>query len=199
MTTTLAATRSIQTSLFVRINVPNYQILTFSDFDRSFTIDGDEYLPLGKLLGVTTSTNELKISPTTITISVSGIPNTSIAEIVDKKIKGSNVVVYRAVFDTSTYELLDLADANPLMRFQGIVNNYSLEEDWSMETTEPKNTISIVCSSNIELINNKVAGRKTNPSDEKKFYPTDRSMNRVPNLANSNFNFGSVVSSRVSR
>jgi hypothetical protein len=40
---------------------------------------------------------------------------------------------------------------------------------------------------------NKIAGRKTNSRDQKTFYPTDLSMDRVTQLANSNYNFGAVV------
>jgi hypothetical protein len=82
---------------------------------------------------------------------------------------------------------------NPLIRFQGIVNNYSLEEDWTPGGTDARNTIAFICSSTVELMTNKVAGRRTNPIDENYFFPTDRSMDRVPNLANSNFNFGAVI------
>jgi DNA repair exonuclease SbcCD nuclease subunit len=42
----------------------------------------------------------------------------------------------------------------------------------------------------VELLNNKTSGRRTNPGDQKEWYPTDLSMDRVPGLANSNFNFG---------
>jgi hypothetical protein len=53
-------------------------------------------------------------------------------------------------------------------------------------------TITIVLSATsvIELLNNKVTGRRTNPLDHKQFYPNDQSMDRVPALAKSNFNFG---------
>ena len=42
----------------------------------------------------------------------------------------------------------------------------------------------------INQLNNKVAGRRTNPIDQAEFYPGDQSFDRVPALAKSNFNFG---------
>jgi hypothetical protein len=192
MTTTLAQQRSIVSALFVRMDVPGYQVLRFSEFDRTVTIDSEDYLPLGQLLGVTSSTNELKIAPSNMTITVSGVPNTSIAEIINNRFKGSAVTVYRMILDTVDQQPVDLP-VNPLIRFQGIVNNYSLEEDWTPGGTDARNTIAFICSSTVELMTNKVAGRRTNPIDENYFFPADRSMDRVPNLANSNFNFGAVI------
>jgi hypothetical protein len=51
-------------------------------------------------------------------------------------------------------------------------------------------SLTLTCTNVVELLNNKVAGRRTNPIDQKSFYPTDISFDRVFALANSNFNFG---------
>lgn len=189
MTIDLSAYEHIQTALFCRMDVPDYEVLRFSSYNRSVTIDGETYLGLGTLLGVSDSTSELRVSGGDLSITLSGIPNTSIAEILDNKIKGSSIQVWRVVFDAITGQQLAIT-GNPAGRFQGIVNNYSLEEDWTPGGQSTSNTILLTCSSTVEILSNKVSGRRTNPIDQKDLYPSDVSMDRVLKLANSNFNFG---------
>lgn len=179
---------AIETGLFVRIAVGS-TILRFSDYRGTVTINGESYVGLGKLLGITATKSELKGSTGTVTITVSGIPNTSIAEIMNSSLKGSPVKIYRVVFNPVTGAQLAI-DGNPAGRFFGYVNNYTLEEEYTIEERRSTNTIAIVCSSTQEFLENKVTGRKTNPESMKKFYPGDVSMDRVPNLVGANFNFG---------
>jgi len=46
------------------------------------------------------------------------------------------------------------------------------------------------CSSSVGLLGQKISGRKTNPQSQNRFYPSDRSMDRVPTLKGTKFNFG---------
>ena len=195
----LANISSIGTALFVKLEVdyykataaaePTSQVLTFSDFSRPITFGGYSYTGLGGLLGISSTTSELKSSNSSVTITISGIPNGSIEEIVNSRIKGSKVTIYRAIFDSNGALRSDISP-NPVGRFYGFVNNYSLDEEYDIDARTAKNTIAIICSSKQELLGNKVAGRKTNPSSQKTFYSTDVSMDRVPNLVGANFNFG---------
>lgn len=190
MTINLSTYSTVQTALFCRMDVPDYAVLKFSSFNRAVTFGGDTYSALGTLLSVTDSTSELRATTNQLTIAISGIPDTSIAEILDNKIKGSAIEVWRVFFDSVTGQQLAIT-GNPAGRFQGIVNNYSLEEDWSGR--EASNRIILTCASTIEVLGNKVNGRRTNPIDQKALYPTDESMDRVLKLSNSNFNFGAPV------
>lgn len=191
---------NIQSNLFVRIQVDEYrtgtsgaysaQVLRFSDYHGNFTINSEVYTGLGNLMGVTASASELRTSGFELTITVSGIPNTSIAEIVNSKIKGSPVIIYRALFDATTGSFLSAIAGNPLGRFRGFVNNYSLNEEYDVNTRTSSNTLVLVCASSIDVLSNKIAGRRTNPNSQKKFYATDVSMDRVPVLENATFDFG---------
>lgn len=192
MTIDLTAYQSIQTNLFVKMTVPDYATMTFSDYNRALTVDGTNYTGLGRLLAISSSSSGLRASPGDLTITISGIPNSSIAEILDNKIKGSAIEVLRVVFDASTGQKLNIT-GNPAGRFRGIVANYSLEEDWDSNAGTATNTIILTCASTVEILTNKVSGRRTNPTDQKALYPSDLSMDRVPVLAKSNFNFGAVV------
>lgn len=192
MALNLTSYNSIQTALFCRMDVPDYSVLRFSSFNRVVNIDGEDYTGLGTLLGVTDTSNDLRVNSSQMSITISGIPNSSISEIINNRVKGSAIQIWRVFFDPVTGAILDIP-GNPLGRFQGIVNNYSLEEDWSQGALTTTNTILISCSSTVDVLNNKIAGRRTNSIDEKALYPTDLSMDRVAKLANSNFNFGVVV------
>lgn len=185
---------SVRTSLFVRIDIPDYDVLRFSNHTGSYTVKGEVYDTLGSLLNVTQSNSELRASAGELTITISGIPNSRLTEIMDLKIKGSDVVVYRGLFNPASGQELVIPGNSPnggiLGRFKGRVMNFSIVEDW--DPTGASSTISIqfACSSVVELLSNKVAGRQTNPISEQNLYPTDTSMNSVLSLARSNFNFG---------
>lgn len=192
----LSSYPAVRTALFVRIQIDEYrttaggaytsQVLTFSDHNTSYTINSEEYTALGNLLTVSTSSNELRPSGNSITISLSGIPNNSIAEIVNSKIKSSPVIIYRGFFDVSTGNLIgDLQG-----RFRGFINNYSLNEEYSIGDRSSTNTLSLECASTISLLEKKYAGRQTNPESMKAYYDTDVSFDRVPTLENTTFNFG---------
>jgi hypothetical protein len=190
---------SIQTNLFVRLQIDDYrtsssgtyssQVLRFSDKRSNYTIDGEVYTGLGNLLGITNSSSEIRTSSGELTITISGIPNTSIAEIVNSRIKGSPVNVYRAFFDVSNEAFIDFG-VEAFGRFKGFVNSYSLTEDYDIEARTATNTIVLICNSSIDVLNNKTAGRRTNPNSQKLFYPNDLSMDRVPTLKNATFDFG---------
>lgn len=192
---------AIQSNLFVRIQIDEYrtssggsysqEILNISDLSFDFDLEGETYSGLGKLLGVTSTNSEIRVSGGDVTITLSGIPNSSIAEIVNSKIKGSSIKIYRVLFggglDNPDY--LDIP-GNPIGRFNGYVNNYSLQEDYDIDTRTSTNTLVLTCSSIVDILGNKITGRKTNPSSMKKFYPSDVSMDRVPSIENTTFNFG---------
>jgi hypothetical protein len=186
MSTNLAAYAAIWTSLFVRIDVVDYQVLRFSDFYKPYTINGESYAALGSLMDVTSSESQLRLSEQEITITLSGIPTTNIDAVLDQKIKGSPVEIYRGLFNPNTGADL----VSPVGKFLGIVNNFALQEDWDNESRSSSVTIILTCSSLISVLATKLGGRFTNPTDQQKFFPADNSMNRVPSLINSNFNFG---------
>jgi hypothetical protein len=199
MTINLSSYRSIASALLCRIEVdyykasptatPTSEILRFSDYYQKITYNSEDYLGLGGLVGISPTQSELKNSSGQITITISGIPNTSIAEIVNSRIKGSPIQVYRYVFNAETKQPLAIA-GNPAGRFFGIVNNYSLDEEYDVENRTASNTITLTCSSLIEVLNNKVSGRKTNPTSNKQFYANDLSMDRVPSIIGASFDFG---------
>lgn len=185
----LSSYTSIQTNLFVRLDIPGYSVLKFSDFSVPYTIDSESYTALGQLLSISDSSSELRATPQEVTVAIAGIPNANVTDIINNPVKGSNIKIYRAFFNPSTGQLLSLA-GNPAQKFQGIVSNYDITDELDMGSLSGTVTVTLTCTNVVELLNNKVAGRRTNTVDQKTYYPSDISMDRVYALVNSNFNFG---------
>lgn len=191
---------AIESNLFVKIELDYYKAnaaatpaantLYFSDRLAEYNNGADTYIGLGNLLNITSTASELRVSGYELTVTISGIPNSSIYEIVNSRIKGSKITVYRGMFNQANNNLISGLTANPQIRFQGYISNLGLDEDWNQESRTSTNTLVLNCASVVDVMNNKIAGRKTNPSSQKKFYPTDISMDRVPRLEETKFDFG---------
>ncbi len=180
---------SIQSNLFVKVTLSGSTLL-FSDKLESTVIAGDTYVGLGKLLAISGSNSELRSSGQELTISISGVPDSSITDIINSEIKGSAVIVRRGLFNASSGAFLSAVTGNPVIRFTGYVNNLSFEEDYDIDTKTSSNTMILSCASNVDILNNKVQGRKTNSESQRKYFPTDLSMERVSALESSYFDFG---------
>ena len=193
---------NIRSHLLIKITIPEYRatptdtpnlaILTFSDLNRNnnITYDGNTYLGLGTLLSVTTSNSELRPSSSELTISVSGVPSANLGIVINSKLKGCSVIIYRVLCDGVTGAVLSLLEANPFARFRGFVNNYSLQEEYDVNSRTSKNTMLLICKSSLDVLQNKISGRLTNSISQKKYFPYDLSMDRVAALQNTSFNFG---------
>ena len=195
----LEAYNHVRTALFVRIHVEEYlqsggnlapTTLLFSDHYKDYDLDGETYTALGNLMSVTSTLSELQSTSANLTIQLSGIPNRSLEEIVKSKIKASPVQIKRVFFAQNGEIIDDSTVTNPVGRFVGYVNNYALEEEWDTQTKTSTNTITLECSSTVDVLSRKQAGRKTNPNSMKKYYASDVSFDRVPAILNENLNFG---------
>jgi hypothetical protein len=191
----------IRTALFVKIEVDQYydaayggyrnKDLLFSDHYKDFELfTGETYTALGDLVGVSSSMNELTPTSGTLTLTISGVASQSITEITRTKFNSSRVTVYRAFFTQNGELIDDVSITNPVGRYNGYVNNYTLQEDWDQELRFTSNTISLECSNSVTLLSKKTSGRKTNPTSMKKYYPNDVSFDRIPALVNAKIDFG---------
>lgn len=186
---------SVRAGLFVRLQIDEYatndsgsyqpEVLRFSDYDSTVSIDGESYVPLGQLLNVTQSTNELRPTDNPVTITLSGVPTDAINEIIYSKIKGAPIQVYRGYFTIGGTQIGDFTG-----RFIGSVNNYSVQEEHDVANRSASHILLLECNSSVGILEQKISGRKTNPQSQKRFFSTDTSMDRVPNLVGAKFNFG---------
>ena len=187
----------VHTSLFVRIEVTEYRsedeagfipyVLRFTDHYLPLTINSELYNPVGNLMKVTSSRSELRASANSVTITLSGIPQDATNQIIYSKIKSAPVRIFRGFFDVNTYQII----GQPIGRYRGFVNNYAINEEYDVVSKRATNTLTLDCSASVDILGRKLSGRKSNPKSMKRYYPTDVSMDKVPNLENATFDFGS--------
>jgi hypothetical protein len=190
----LSTYRAVQQAAFIRMEVPVYGMLRFSNHNVPFDIveqDGITYTyaPMGILLGISEFNNELQPSAADITISLSAIDQTFVAAMMNYALKGSRVTIRRVFFDSDTGVALNIS-GNPSIRFKGIIANYSFNDEFNQFSGTSTTTVSVSCSSIVRVLEQKITGQKTNDSDRKYFYPADTGFNRVAAIVTSNFDFG---------
>jgi hypothetical protein len=195
MAVDLSAYRSIQSNLFVRIDLSyTNEVLNFTDTRDTWDLTtgpggaNETYVGLGELMGVTATSSELRSTSREITITISGIPNTSITEIMNSRIKGSGCKIWRLIQDPNTRSPLYLSG-----RFSGIVTNYAINEEYDAGARTATSTVSIMCSGIVDVLANTTKGRRTNPQDQRFWAPTDAAFDRVPDLVGAYFDFGAKV------
>lgn len=192
----LSSYRAVQTANYIKLVVPGYATLKFSDDTQTRTIDGDSYTNIGQLLFVSESRSEIRALEQDLSIGISGIPAGSVEEFLDHNPKGSTIEVRQALFDPATNALLSIT-GNPLIRFKGIVNNFSMEETWDNAGKISTFNILLQCNSIVSLIKNKINGRRTNDADQQALYPGDLSMSRVAAITRAQFQFGKPGGAQV--
>lgn len=162
---------------------------------KEVVYDGNTYQALAGFLTVSEIQNNISNANDEVQVSLSAIPAGYIAATIDTQIKGGEINIYRVFFDYNTQEIITNA---VYRRFTGIISNYSVQEDITTtgQTPEVNHTITIIASSIMGVLENKVSGRRTNQEDYQIVWPelgnsaSDPSMNRVEALFNSSFDFG---------
>lgn len=160
----------------------NVTVITASTSYANETIDGNVYSALGGLLQVGTQNRNLRVTSGDTTISLSGIGGNSIYTVLDTKIRGSELEILRGFYNNNNV----LTNTYP--RFRGIVTTYAVSED--REGQDDNFTVSINASSYKIVLQNRIAGRKTNKESWQFFNPTDISMNQVYSISGVQFDFG---------
>ena len=169
-------------------NTANNNVYTFSSSYQPETISGQTYSPLGGLLTVGVQQRDIRVTSADTSISLSGIDGNNIYTVLANKIRGSKLEITRGFYGgdgnvANNYNLTSNAH-----RFTGIVTNYQITEE--RVDQDDKFTVTLMASSFKTVLENRIAGRKTNSESWKEFNPTDTSMDRVPSLADRSFSFG---------
>lgn len=190
MTTIIAAlsSPSINYGEFVKLTTAT-NTYTFCNAASPITVSGTTYSNLGSLLSIGEIKRETKATSGDLSISLSGVDGANVAVILGADIKGSKVEVWRGFFDGNN-QIITTPTLQFFKRYQGFINNFSVTEDWNEQARTRVATCSISCSSFRTILQNRISGLKTNPSVWQNFYPNDTSMNRVPVIASTYFDFG---------
>ena len=165
-----------------------------SNCATNVTYNNSTYTALAGFLDISEIQSNLANATDEIQISLSAIPSEYLAATLNTQIKGGYVAIYRAFFDYTTKEII----AGQIhKRFEGIVSNYSVQEN--LEVTgqggDVTHTITIIASSIMGVLENRISGRRTNKQDFSIVYSeisntADKSMDNVEVLFNSSFDFG---------
>lgn len=192
MTTINAVTGSqINHAEFVKLTVGNAAtVYTFCNAAAPITVGGITFANLGALLNVGDVQRDIKATSDDMTIALTGIDPTNVGIILGNEIKGSLVEVWRGFFDSNN-QIITTPTTQFFKRYQGIINSVSITEDFNSEARTRIATCSISCSSMRRILENRLSGVKTNQNNWQFIYPNDTSMNRVSEISNTFFDFGS--------
>lgn len=183
---------SIRHAEFVRMIVGqpgSTTTYTFCNASAPITIDGITFTNLGALLGVGDVQRDIKATSDDMTISLTGIDPTWVGVILGTYIKGSYVEVWRGFLDDNN-QIITTPTTQFFKRYQGIINNVSISENFDSQMRTRVATCSVSCSSMRRILENRMSGVKTNQQSWQFFYDTDTSMDRVATIANTYFDFG---------
>lgn len=193
MTTTIAAlnSTSIRYAEFVRVVNPNFTDY-FCNAPSTVTVNGMTFTGMGVYLGISEIQQDLKSTSVDMNVSISGLTSSSIAQILATNIKGSTITVWRGFLDSNN-QIQTIGGVQQFFaRYQGIINNIALTETFDNNIRERIATCSMSSASMRFVLDSRVAGIRTNPSSWRNIYPNDTSMDRVPVIASTYFNFGKV-------
>ena len=166
MTTIISAVdteRSIEHGVLIDLTLDGttYYI---SNCYKNITHNGNTYEALAGFLQISEIQNNISNANDEIQVSLSAIPANYIAAILGQPIKGGEVNIYRAFFDYKTQEVIT---GEIYRRFTGIISNFSVQEDLDVGNEEPtvNHTITVIASSIMGVLENKISGRRTNKQD----------------------------------
>lgn len=200
MTTTITQVdgRSVEHGVLIDLTLDGttyYISNCYKSIDYDSGSGTNTYEALAGFLTVSEIQSNISNANDEIQVSLSAIPPNYIAATLATQIKGGEINIYRAFFDYTTQEVITGAIYR---RFTGIISNFSVQEDLDVTNADPtvNHTITIIASSIMGVLENKISGRRTNQQDYQIVWPelgnssTDPSMNRVEVLFNSSFDFG---------
>jgi hypothetical protein len=190
MTTTMTAlnSSSIRQAEFIRLTMPS-NTYTFCNAASPITVNGITFTNLGSLLQLSDIKRDVKATSSDLSISLTGVDGTNVAIVLGSDIKGSRIEVWRGFLDSNN-QIITSPTQQFFKRYQGIVSNYSITEDWNEQARTRIATVGLSCASFRTILENRVGGIRTTPKIWQVYYPGDTSMNRVPAIAGSYFDFG---------
>lgn len=190
MATTMSAlsSYSINHAEFVQLTMPS-NTYRFCNAGAPITVNGMTFTNLGSLLQLSDIQRDIKATSDDLSVQLTGLDPANIGIILSADIKGSVVEVWRGFLDDNN-QIITTPTLQFFKRYQGIINSTSISEQFSSELRTRVATCSISCSSMRAILQNRIGGVKTNPSSWKFLYPDDTSMDRVPIIAATYFDFG---------
>ena len=184
--TNINSAEFIKLTIYNDVNDPtDISIYTFSSSYKEETIGGQVYSPMGGLLAVGIQQRDIRVTSADTSLSLSGINGDNIYVVLANKIRGSRLDITRGFYNNQ-FVLTSTAH-----RFTGIVTSYNISEE--RHDLVDNYTVSLNASSFRYVLENRIAGRKTNKESWQSFYPNDGSLNNLYSISDQNFDFGMEV------
>jgi hypothetical protein len=182
---------NIRHAEFVRLQIGNPVTTTYSFCNAAapITVSGITFSNLGMLLQLGDIPQDIKSTSDDITISLTGIDPTNVGLILSSNIKGSTVEIWRGFLDLNN-QIITTPSTQFFKRYTGIINSVGISEDFNDQARTRVATCTISCTSMRKVLENRIAGLRTNQKSWQFFYPSDTSMNRVAAISNQYFDFG---------
>lgn len=190
MSTTMTAldSSSIRQAEFIRLTLPS-NTYTFCNAAAPITVNSITFTNLGSLLQLSDIKRDIKATSSDLSVSLTGVDGTNVAVVLGSDIKGSRIEVWRGFLDSNN-QIITTPTQQFFKRYQGIVSNFSITEDFNEQMRIRVATVGLSCASFRTILENRVGGVRTTPKIWQAYYPGDTSMNRVPTIAGSYFDFG---------
>jgi len=172
----------------------NGNVYYLSDAYKAFTVNSNSYTELGAFLSINEITDNLRTTNGDIQVTLAGIPSDStgtevnyLQTILTEPVKGGNITITRAFMDANGSSL---DTGNTYTRFKGVITNFAIEESFNFITKQNDYAVSVACASINSVLETRFVGQRTDPTDRKRYFPADRSFDRIPDLKNTAFDFG---------
>lgn len=179
---------SIKYAEFVKITTPD-EVVTFCNAAASISVNGTTYTGMGSYLGISEIQQDIKANSNDLKLSVTGLETANIALILSSNAKGSILEVYRGFLDSNN-QIITFPTQQFFRRYKGIINNIAINENFDSQSRQRVATCIFSCASIRTVLDNRIAGIRTNQSNWQFLYPTDTSMDRVSVIASTYFDFG---------
>jgi len=193
--TPVDGTSNIRFADFVRITTNgNVYRFTTAPYDITVSaVDSNAFSAVGVLMKVGEAQRDIKSTANETTVTLTGIDTSMLGFVLSNNIKGSQIEMWHAFFDTNDALITSGGSGGLYKFFNGFINSFSISENWMEEQRMYVGTISVSASSIQLILQNRIAGRYTNNNSWQFFNSGDTSMNRVNFIETINYQFGKQV------
>ena len=177
---------NIQAVLFIELGPIEGTTYYIANTYKPYTVDGNSYTALGSLMGLSSITDELRVSNGDIGVTFMGIPTDQdyVSLVLNSKVKGAPIKIKRGFIEA------DGSLSSIYLRFSGIINNYGISETRTQFSEDTYHSVTLQCSNINNILEQRFSGRRTNNQDMTKLYPNDNSWDRTAVLQSTAFDFG---------
>ena len=148
-------------------------------------VDGETYIAAGQLMEIGSTSDNIEATDHSLTIGLSGIDGSVTSAVLNSRVPGSEVNIYRGFFDEDTGVLHD----TPYLVWSGLASSYSITDTLNHDN-EDSISVQLECKSLLSAIMDRQSGLYTSVSSYQTLDSSDKSMEFVAGLTDKRFNFG---------